>query len=139
VIARLKKIPGVGDICAARFVAYVADPHRFSRGKLNKYSCLAVVDRTSGDSQVGPRHLNKDGNSVLKDVSNTVFYNALSCRESNGIRRFYLSSLSRTNNSDHARLNTQRKILALMLAIWRNKTEYSDDLVTGRKRAFPSA
>jgi len=139
IIARLKEIPGVGDITAARFVAYVADPHRFNKGALNRYSCLAVVDRTSGNSHLGRRCLNKDGNSALKDVSNTIFHAAISCTKPNGIKAFYAKSLRRTTDRDKARLNTQRKILALMLAIWRNEERYSDDRVTGRKRALPSA
>ena len=56
----------------------------------------------------------------------------------NGIKDFYLRSLQRTGSETSARLNTQRKILAIMLAVWRDGTEYSDELVVG-KRAFARA
>lgn len=137
VIERLKKVPGVGPILAARFVAYVGDPHRFNRRTLASYSCLAVVKRSSNGSPIGREHLSKAGNAVLKDVSRTAFERAQATRHPNGIKEFYACSLVRTRNDTHARLNTQRKILAVMLAVWRDGAEYSDELVT--KRAFTGA
>lgn len=133
VIALLKEIPGVGPILAARFVAYVADPHRFNKRTLASYSCLAVVKRSSDGSPLGREHLSRAGNSALKDLSRTAFERAMATRSPNGIKEFYAGSLTRTGDKTKARLNTQRKILALMLAIWRDKTEYRDELVT---RAF---
>ncbi len=137
VIKRLKKIPGVGPVLAARFVAYVGDPHRFNKRTLASYSCLGIIKRSSDGSPLGRERLNKAGNSVLKDVSRTAFERARACKGPNGIKRFYELSLRRTGNETHARLNTQRKILAMMLAIWRDGTEYSDKLVGGR--AFTGA
>ena len=136
VVSRLKEIPGVGPILAARFVAYVADPHRFNRRTLASYSCLAVVKRSSDGSPIGREHLSRAGNSALKDVSRTAFERAMATRRPNGIKEFCASSLKRTGDRNKARLNTQRKILALMLAIWRDGTRYSDELVSG---AFPGA
>lgn len=136
VIARLMQIPGVGPILAARFVAYVGDPHRFNKRTLTSYSCLAVVKRSSDGSPIGREHLSRAGNSALKDLSRTAFERAMATRRPNGIKDFFARSLARTNDRNKARLNTQRKILALMLAIWREETEYSDELVT---RAFTGA
>jgi len=136
VIALLKEIPGVGPILAARFVAYVADPHRFNKRTLASYSCLAVVKRSSDGSPLGREHLSRAGNSALKDLSRTAFERAMATRSPNGIKEFYAGSLTRTGDKTKARLNTQRKILALMLAIWRDKTEDRDELVT---RAFTGA
>lgn len=137
VTARLKRIPGVGPVLAARFVAYVGDPMRFNKRTLASYSCLGIVKRSSDGSPIGREHLNRAGNSVLKDVSRTAFERALASRKPNGIKEFYWSSLKRTGSETKARLNTQRKILALMLAIWRDGTEYSDELVGAR--AFTGA
>ena len=136
VIALLKEIPGVGPILAARFVAYVADPHRFNKRTLASYSCLGIVKRSSDGSPLGREHLSRAGNSALKDLSRTAFERAMATRSPNGIKEFYAGSLTRTGDKTKARLNTQRKILALMLAIWRDKTEYRDELVT---RAFTGA
>lgn len=133
VIKRLKMIPGVGTMCASRFVAYVQNPHRFNRKALANFSRLAVVKRESGDSLLGGEHLSKEGNGTMKALSRTVFNAAvINTKKMNGIKVYYLGSLRRTKDETHARLNTQRKILAVMNAVWRDKTEYSDDLVTGK-------
>jgi transposase len=132
VIKRLKKTPGVGPVLAARFVAYVGDPNRFNKRTLASYSCLGVIKRSSDGSSIGREHLSKAGNYALKDMSRTVFERARVTKSSNGITDFYMQSLARTNNRTNARLNTQRKILAVMLAIWRDGTDYCDEMVTGR-------
>jgi len=138
VIKRLEEMPGVGPILAARFVAYVGDPRRFNRKTIIKYSRLSVVDRSSDGSPIGRKCLSKEGNAVLKDVSRTAFERASACRGPNGIKDYYARSLSRTGSETSARLNTQRKILVVMLAMWRDGTRYSDELVTGT-RAFTGA
>jgi transposase len=131
VIRRLKKIPGVGPVLAARFVAYVGDPNRFNKRTLASYSCLGVIKRSSDGSPIGRERLSKAGNHTLKDLSRTAFERAKVTKRSNGITEFYSRSLARTNNRTNARLNTQRKILAIMLAMWRDGTEYCDEMVTG--------
>jgi len=131
-IGRLKKIPGVATIGAARFFAYVQDSSRFNVSELCKYSRLAVVGRESGGNPLGPEHLNKDGNGTLKDVSRKAFDGAMRTKGPNGIKEFYRRSLQRTGDRTNARLNTQRKILAVMLAIMRDGVEYSDDRVNGK-------
>src|SRR5450756_2063638 len=85
----------------------------------------STQSRSSAASDVYKRqivcgeHLSREGNGVMRT------------RRMNGIRDYYLRSLRRTKNETHARLNTQRKILAVMNAVWRDETEYSDHLVTG--------
>ena len=138
VIKRLKEVPGVGPVLAARFVAYVGDPNRFNKRTIASYSCLAIVKRSSDGSPIGRERLSRAGNTVLKDLSRKVFERARAARGTNGIKEFYESSLARTGSATKARLNAQRKILALMLAIWRDGTEYRDELVTGQ-RAFTGA
>jgi len=137
VIKSLREIPGVGPVLSARFVAYVGDPNRFNKRTLASYSCLGIVKRSSDGSPIGREHLSKAGNAVLKDVSRTAFERAKTTKRPNGIKEFYAGSLSRTGSQTKARLNTQRKILAIMLAMWRDGTEYSDKLVTGK--AFTGA
>jgi len=138
VIERLMRMPGVGLVLASRFVAIVGNPHRFNKRTLASFSRLGIVKRSSDGSPLGPEHIDKSGNGRMKDISRKAFERALGTRRPNGIKDFYLRSLSRTANKTSARLNTQRKILAIMLAVWRDGTEYSDELVTG-KRAFARA
>jgi len=137
VIKRLERIPGVATISASRFVAYVQNPHRFNTKGLVSFSRLAVVKRESGESLIGREHLSKEGNGSMKALSRTVFNGVIRTRRMNGIKDYYLKSLRRTKNETHARLNTQRKILAVMNAVWRDETEYSDHLVTGNGAKRP--
>jgi limonene-1,2-epoxide hydrolase len=137
VIERLKKIPGVATVTASRFVSYVQNPYRFNRKALSSFSQLAVEKKQSGESSIGGEHLSKEGNGAMKALSRTVFNGAMRTRRMNGIKDYYLRSLCRTKNEIHARLNTQRKILALMNVVWRDETEYSDDLVTGKGAKRP--
>lgn len=138
VIKRLMEIPGVGIILASRFVSIVANPYRFNKRTLAKYSRLGIVKRLSDGSLLGGEHIDKEGNGKLKDVYRKAFERAIATRRPNGIKEFYEISKRRTGSEDSARLNTMRKILAIMLAVWRDGTEYSDDLVVG-KRAFARA
>jgi transposase len=137
VIKRLERIPGVATISASRFVAYVQNPHRFNTKGLVSFSRLAVVKRESGESLIGGEHLSKEGNGSMKALSRTVFNGVMRTRRMNGIKDYYLRSLRRTKNETHARLNTQRKILAVMNAVWRDETKYSDHLVTGNGAKRP--
>jgi transposase len=138
VIDRLMKIPGVGIILASRFVAIVGNPHRFNKRTLASFSRLGIAKRSSDGSPLGPEHIDKSGNGKMKDLSRKAFESAVWTKRTNGIKDFYLRSLRSTGKETSARLNTQRKILAIMLAVWRDGTEYSDELVTG-KRAFARA
>ncbi|MFC1811882.1 hypothetical protein ACFL03_04265 [Thermodesulfobacteriota bacterium] len=49
----------------------------------------------------------------------------------NEVKRFYLDSLQRTHNRKHARLNTQRKILAVIYSIWKKGAAYQPELFAG--------
>lgn len=129
VVSALQELPGLGPVLSARFVGYVQTPHRFStKRKLWKYSRLGVVDRSSDGKPIGRKHLDRRANGVLKDVSRKAFDAAMRSKKDNLFRRSYRRSLERTKNATHARLNTQRKILAVMFAIWRDGTVYDDKI-----------
>ena len=131
VIERFKKIPGVGPVLAARFVAYVQDPNRFNRSGLWKFSCLGVVTRISDGVSLGRQYLDKGGVSQMKDLSRKAFDGAMRTRDRNGIQIYFKRSHRNCENLDHARLSTQRKILSMMNAMWRDETEYSDEMFLG--------
>jgi len=128
-IALLCEIPGVKGILAARFSAYVQTPQRFSnRRKLWRYSRLGIVDRTSDGKPLGYQRLDRQGSGTLKDLSRKAFLvSCKRCRKDNAFRRFYTMSLDTTHDEKHARLSTQRKILAVMMAMWRNQQHYDDN------------
>lgn len=127
IIKRLQQIPGIGLILACRFVGYIQNPHRFgSKSKLWAYCKLAICRPTSNGKPLKYKTLDSNGNGNLKDLSRTAFRNSTRKGMDNGVARFYRASLKRTQNEDHARLNTQRKLLAVMWSMWKKGTNYDD-------------
>ena len=121
------KIPGIGDVGAHVFDAFIQTPHRFSnKSKLWRYCQMAVTDRSSDGKQLGYKRLDKSGISELKAISYRAFISGK--KGDNEVRQFYLNSLKRTQNLVHARLNTQRKILAVMYGLWKKGDLYDPKL-----------
>jgi len=127
IVQHFREVPGIGLVLACRFVGYIQNPHRFAtKSKLWRYCRLGVTERSSNGKPLGYRRLDPNGCGALKDLSRKAFQAAISREDNNGVKRFYRSSISRTNNEEHARLNTQRKILAVMWAMWRKGERYDD-------------
>lgn len=127
-IARFDEVPGVGLITACRFCAYVQTPDRFgSKRKLWRYCRLGIAKRSSDDSPVSREALDWNGIGSLKDVSRKAFEGAMRTRKDNLFKRAYRASVQRTGNQTHARLSTQRKIVAVLRALWKEGTRYQDD------------
>lgn len=129
-IARFDKVPGVGMISACRFSAYIQTPHRFSaKRKVWRYCGLGVAQRSSDGKPLGrPRIDRWSGSHELKDVSFKVFLGAQRTKSDNLFQRTFVEVLKRTKDKTHARLTTQRKIIAVLWVMWRDGTEYQDDL-----------
>jgi transposase len=127
-VERFQTVPGVGVIGAARFSAYIQTPHRFSsKRKLWRYCRLGITQRSSDGKPLGPKHLDQAGNGRLQDLSRKAFNGAMHTRADNAFKRTYRQVLARTHNATHARLTTQRKILAVLRALWKGGTVYQDD------------
>jgi hypothetical protein len=115
-------------IGAARFSAYIQTPHRFSsQRKLWRYCRLGITERSSEGKRLGPKRLDQTGHGRLKDVARKAFIRALHTRREDAFKRSYQQTLARTHNATHARLTTQRKILAMLRAIGKGGTVYQDD------------
>lgn len=126
-IKEFKKIPGMGCVGAHTFDAYIQTPDRFAKtSRLWRYCRIAVTDRSSDGKPLGYKRLDKSGVGELKAVSYRAFMSAM--KGDNEVKRFYLKSLQRTHNHKHARLNTQRKILSVMLGIWKKGIPYRSEL-----------
>ena len=123
-IKEFKKIPGIADISAHIFDAFIQTPHRFAhKSRLWKYCRLAITHRTSDGKPLGYQRIdNTSGIGELKSLSYRAFMSSL--RGDNEVKQFYLNSLKRTHDKKHARLNTQRKILAVMYSIWKKGVAY---------------
>jgi transposase len=123
----LQEVPGVGPITAARFCAYVKCPQRFSDArKLWRYSRLGITQCVSGGKDLRRKRLDRAGCGALKSASMTAFLGAMRASEDNRFQRAYAHTLANTGSATHARLTTQRKILATMWAMWRDGTHYDD-------------
>jgi transposase len=126
----LQTAPGVGIITACRFAAYVQTPQRFSnKQKLWRYARLAVTRRESNGKRLSHPRLDSAGVGSLKDVSRKVFEAAKRTKHDNSFKRFYEQSLEKTKNQVHARLSTQRKILACLRAMWLSRQPFRDDVI----------
>ena len=122
-IEEFKRIPGVGEVGAHIFDAYIQTPHRFAnKHKFWRYCKMGVTDHTSDGKPLGFKHLDPSGVSELKAIA----YRAWMCamKGDNEVKRFYSESLRRTRSKVHARLNTQRKILATMYGLWKTGELY---------------
>ncbi len=126
-INEFKKMPGMGPIGAHTFDAYIQTPHRFAKtNRLWRYCRLGVTDCTSDGKPLGYKRLDKSGVNELKALSYRAFLSAI--KGDNEVKRFYLNSLQRTHDRKHARLNTQRKVLSVMLSIWKKGDAYRPEL-----------
>jgi transposase len=125
-----KKIPGIGPIIALLFNALIQTPHRFAdKRKLWRYCRLGITDRSSDGKPLGYKRLDHSGIGDLKSLSYWAWMAAM--KGNNEVRRFYESSLARTHNHVHARLNTQRKILAVMYGLWKKGGTYRPECFLG--------
>ena len=71
---------------------------------------------------MGRQRLDRAGVGQLKALSYQAFCSTM--KGDNEIRRYYLESLARTQDKTHARLNTQRKLLAILWAMWKRNEPY---------------
>lgn len=134
-IKEFKKIPGIGDILAHIFDAFIYTPERFAnKRQLWRYCRLGITDHSSDGKPLGFKRLDRSGVSELKSLSYQAWLSAM--KSDNEVRRFYSYSLRRTFSRVHARLNTQRKIIAVMYGMWKKGAAYrpqrflgSDDIV----------
>jgi transposase len=129
-IREFMKIPGIADISAHIFDAFIQTPHRFARkSRLWKYCRLSITDRSSAGKPLGFQRIDQHGVGELKALSYRAFMAAM--KGDNEVKRFYLDSLKRTHSRKNARLNTQRKILSVMYSIWKKGVAYQPELFSG--------
>ena len=133
-IKQFKKIPGIGPVNALIFDALIQTPHRFeNKHRLWRYCRLGITDRSSDNKPLGYQRLDRAGVGALKSVSYWAWMSAL--KGANEVRQFFEASLMRTHDSTSARLNTQRKILAVMYGLWKHGGEYRRECFLGSSPA----
>lgn len=126
-IKEFQKIPGVGEVLAHTFDAFIQTPHRFAdKRKLWRYCRLGITDRSSDGKPLGYKKLDRSGIAELKAMSYRAWLAAM--KGDNEVKRFFSNSYRKTLNRVHARLNTQRKIIAVMYGIWKRGEDYRAQL-----------
>jgi hypothetical protein len=85
---------------------------------------LGLCDRSSDGKPLGRKRLDRAGNSALKAMSYPVWLGAWRSRRANEVKTFCETSLARTQDKTHARLNTQRQVLASLWGLWKRKEGY---------------
>ncbi len=123
-IKEFKKVPGIGDILAHIFDAFIQTPERFSNKRaLWRYCRLGVTDRSSDGKPLGYKRLDRSGVAELKSLPYQAWLSAM--RGDNEVKRFHKDSVRRTSSRVHARLNTERKILAVLYGLWKTGEPYN--------------
>jgi transposase len=131
-VHEFQKIPGLGPISAHTFDAYIQTPHRFAtKQKLWRYCKLGIRKHESGERAVRRERLDPAGHGELKALSHRVVKEALRGDDENEVQQSFQASLQRTGEESHARLNTQRKVLATMWGLWKTETAYDPNLFLG--------
>jgi transposase len=125
-IKRIKSIPGIGDILAAKIVSQVINPRRF-RNKYKYWSYCGLVNyvRESDGRRYGREE--NHGNKTLKCVYKMAAHSAI--RGDNAFRKYYEELLARGKNEGSAKNAVSRRIAALSLRVWRKEEKYYDDRV----------
>lgn len=130
-IEEFQKVPGVGPFGSHLFDAFLQTPFRFStKQKLWSYCQLGIRSQTSDGKRLGYEELDPNGRSDLKAFSYRASMAALRHGD-NEVARFFEQSLERTGDRSHARLNTQRTILATLLSLWKNDSSYQSERFLG--------
>lgn len=127
-IAQFERLPGIGPVGAHVFSAYIQTPHRFAnKRQLLSFCKLGVVHHSSNGRKLRAERLSKAGHGCLKELSHRAWKACVA--GDNEVNHFYQQSLKRCGgNADKARLNTQRKILKTLWALWKNKQPYRPEL-----------
>ena len=131
-IREFKKMPGIANINAHIFDAFIQTPQRFGkRNQLWKYCRLSITDRSSDGKPLGYQKLERHGSPELKSVSYHAWRGAICSKGTNEVKAFYEAALKRNGGQQkRARLATQRKVLCVMWALWRKNENYDPDQFT---------
>ena len=122
-VRQFQEVPGIGPVWACTFSAYIQTPARFrNKRKLWRFCKLGITNRQSNGEPLGRQRLDRSGVGILKSLSFRAFCAAQ--RGDNEFSRHYAESLKRTSNHTHARLSTQRKILAVLYGMWKRHEDY---------------
>jgi transposase len=127
---RMTAVPGIGPIRAAQIIGIVGTPYRFrTKRQLWSYCGLGVVTRSSADytarldrvsRKPATRGLNRNHNPTLKDVFKGAAVDAIR----SGFRDYHDALVAAGMREEMARLAVARKLVSIILALWKKGETY---------------
>lgn len=133
IIRYWSELPGIGDIRAITFFAYLDTPYRFkTKSKLFKYCGVGLVRETSGKDRNGrPRpgrlKLNWYCNKRLKNIVMGAAISAIRQKD-NEFRRAYERMIGNGMLPGNARHAVARKLVTVMWGMWKNHSQWMPHL-----------
>lgn len=125
---RLVRIPQIGPVTAATFVAFVVSPDRFpSRSHLWSYCGFGLTRRSSGES-TEPVRLRRRYNRYLKRVIKSTTERLIR-RPDDPFAAAYQLRLSRGMLPRRAKLAIARKLIDVLTAVWHSQEGYNPDRI----------
>jgi transposase len=122
---RLLPIPGIGPVTAAILVAVIDDPHRFATTrKFWNYAGLSVRHPWSGRPDQAKTGGSSSGHRLLKYAAMMAARHAL--RGDNRFSRHHAQMVKRGLDPAMADRTIARGILATVLAVWKDGTDYRE-------------
>lgn len=121
---RLMTVPGIGPIVSLSFIAVVDDPGRFQRaGDIGAFLGLTPRRYQSGETDYSGR-ISKCGDAPMR----ALLFEAATCLICK-VKRFsplkaWAVRLASRRGIKRATVATARKLAVILLAIWRNGTEF---------------
>lgn len=139
-ITLFMEMPGVGPVGAHVFSALIEDPNRFGTCKqLWRFCALGITSRSSDGKPLGYERMDRSGHRELKTVSYHAWRTGIRRgRQCDVVRRFFEQSKHRTGSPRHARLNTQRKILATLWTMWKTNSHFDPNLFLQTPKRNPA-
>lgn len=128
-VRRFEKVPGIGWIRAATFLAYVDTPFRFkSKSGLWRYLGIGLERRHSGNGPVVlrvARHVNRTLKSTMLGAAISV----IACSKNNPFAEQYRRWIDQAISPRNARRNVARSLAATLWGMWKNGSVYRPEWV----------
>lgn len=128
IVAKLRKIPGVGALVAPTIVAWIVDPTRFtSRSEISAYGGLGLGQNVTRWRMIGRARASKRGQRELKRVLFIAARGAL--MGDNALAKRYQARIASKWEDKDAIRDIARQVLFIACAMMRTGEEYDDQRV----------
>jgi len=135
----LTSIPGLSYVSALTIVAEIGEIARFRNSRaLCAYAGLVPSTYQSGSAPVRHGHITKLGSKWLRTIMVEAAHQQARLKRSVGLKPFYLK-LQRKRGSKTAAVATARKLLGVVMAVWKGNRPFQDQLPLGQQTGSPNS